>query len=194
MPSRSPVIVRPASSWSRARPKSVTQRLPWTSSEQVGRLDVAVHDAELVRVVERLGGLDAQRGGRSAVLAGAGGGARSWSPGLSRSGFRLKPGLRAGDPRSRRRRAQKTPSEPDPVPPSSGPAGHLLPAPSSGPSGHLLPTPSSGPAGHLPHAPSSGPSGHLLPQGAKRTARAGRGVGLPVFGVRRLLGPGSGPR
>ena len=67
------MIVRPASSWSRARPKSVIQRLPWTSSKQVGRLDVAVDDAELVRVVERLGGLDAQRGDRSAVLAGTGG-------------------------------------------------------------------------------------------------------------------------
>ncbi len=41
--------------------------------QQVGRLDVAVHDAELVRVVERLGRLDAQRGGRSEVLAAAGG-------------------------------------------------------------------------------------------------------------------------
>ena len=56
--------------------------------QEVGRLDVAVHDAELVRVVERLGRLDAQRGGRSEVLAAAGGRGRSasrsraWSRGV----------------------------------------------------------------------------------------------------------------
>ena len=58
----SPVPVRLKSLGNRARPKSVIQTAPWRIDQEVGRLDVAMEDAQAMGVVQRIGRLDAQPG------------------------------------------------------------------------------------------------------------------------------------
>ena len=62
VPRMSPVIVRLASLCSRARPKSVTQRSPRGSISRLDGLTSRCSDALRVRVLQRLGRLDAEPG------------------------------------------------------------------------------------------------------------------------------------
>ena len=61
----SPLIVKLALSRQRAKPKSVIHRLPFRVDEQVGRLDVTVNHALVMRVFQGLGGLHAELGDRA---------------------------------------------------------------------------------------------------------------------------------
>ena len=62
VPSRSPVIVRPASGPKRARPKSVDPDLAGGVDHQVAGLDVAVDDADRVGVLQGVGRVGDQVG------------------------------------------------------------------------------------------------------------------------------------
>ena len=67
MPITWPVPVRPRPSLARAMPKSVILILPVGGDQEVGRLDVAVHDAGPVRGADRVAGLGEQVADRIGV-------------------------------------------------------------------------------------------------------------------------------
>ena len=99
-------MVRPGSPWSRARPKSVTQRLPRASISRLAGLMSRWTTPSAVGVLERLGRLDAQLGRRAGRMPASG------------------PTRRTGGASRRRERCRGAPSIPPPArrpPPEAGP-------------------------------------------------------------------------